>query len=222
MLPYAKLPTRSGEEPICEIFGLGQLKALVEQHADAAQVSALASELRQRLISGYGLSVVPAKVPDLQRGAALYAENCAACHGAEGRWDGPMAATLTPRPTDFTDVERYRERTLYGLYSTITHGLDGTAMPSWSRLPEADRWALAFHVGGLAAAKVAKGEPTPEQIQAITPEALTTRTPAEMERQMGAEGGRLVAWLRQHPDPLWHGGKGAAVDFASTKLEESR
>ena len=38
-----------------------------------------------------------------------------------------MKTTLEPPPTDFTDIARYPERTLYGLYSTITHGLDGTA-----------------------------------------------------------------------------------------------
>lgn len=35
-------------------------------------------------------------------GRALYAENCAVCHGDGGRGDGPAAAGLTPPPTDLT------------------------------------------------------------------------------------------------------------------------
>lgn len=37
--------------------------------------------------------------PDAERGAQLYAEACAACHGAAGLGDGPLArATATPAP----------------------------------------------------------------------------------------------------------------------------
>lgn len=215
-----ELPAGGGKEVIQT--RLQHLRDLVDNKADSSQVAAQASELRQLLISGYGLSVVPVKAPDLQRGAALYAENCAACHGAEGRGDGPMAATLDPRPTDFGDVGRYRERTLYGLYSTITHGLEGTAMQSWGSLPEADRWALAFHVGGFAATPLAQGEPPLEKVRGITREILTTRTPAEMETALGDKGTQLIAWLRLNPDSLWHGGKGSAIDYAIKTLGESR
>ena len=32
-----------------------------------------------------------------------YAARCASCHGPEGRGDGPLAASLAPRPRSFTD-----------------------------------------------------------------------------------------------------------------------
>ncbi len=35
-------------------------------------------------------------------GRALFAENCAVCHGETGRGDGPAAAGLTPPPNDLT------------------------------------------------------------------------------------------------------------------------
>lgn len=35
-------------------------------------------------------------------GRALYAENCAVCHGDTGRGDGPAAGGMRPAPTDLT------------------------------------------------------------------------------------------------------------------------
>lgn len=201
---------------------LQTLQSLVDRRADPKQVAALSAQLRQLLISGYGLSVVPHKAPDMVRGAKLYAENCAACHGQEGRGDGPMAVRLDPRPTDFTDAERYRERTLYGLYSTITQGIEGTAMQSWAKLPEVDRWALAFHVGGLAARKLIADQQPPAELSTVTPEMLTTRTPAELTAQLGEQGDLVIAWLRTHPESLWGSDKGAGVHFAIDQLEQAR
>src|SRR5512146_2480693 len=39
-------------------------------------------------------ALVPASAPDVQDGAALYAQNCAACHGDKGLGDGPQSMQL--------------------------------------------------------------------------------------------------------------------------------
>src|SRR3546814_8168194 len=70
--------------------------------------------------------------PDLARGAALYAQNCASCHGATGDGKGPSAAGLDPLPIAFTDAERADQRSLFGLYQVVTQGLEGTSMASRS------------------------------------------------------------------------------------------
>jgi mono/diheme cytochrome c family protein len=36
-------------------------------------------------------------------GKKLYAMNCAMCHGVKGGGNGPAAAAIKPRPTNFTD-----------------------------------------------------------------------------------------------------------------------
>lgn len=41
----------------------------------------------------------------LERGAEVYRINCVACHGPEGKGDGPSAATLDPPPRDHTNRE---------------------------------------------------------------------------------------------------------------------
>jgi mono/diheme cytochrome c family protein len=39
----------------------------------------------------------------VQSGRALYVRNCAACHGEEGRGDGPSATAFATKPADLTD-----------------------------------------------------------------------------------------------------------------------
>jgi mono/diheme cytochrome c family protein len=41
--------------------------------------------------------------PAIVAGRALYATHCAACHGAEGRGDGPSAAGLATKPANLTE-----------------------------------------------------------------------------------------------------------------------
>jgi high-affinity iron transporter len=61
-------------------------------------------------------------------GAAVYAAKCQACHGAEGRGDGPAARALPKPPRDFTNPEFWQTMTEARLRSAITQGLPGTIM----------------------------------------------------------------------------------------------
>ena len=40
----------------------------------------------------------------LERGGNLYQANCAPCHGAKGKGDGPAGGIFKPPPRDHTDV----------------------------------------------------------------------------------------------------------------------
>ena len=39
-------------------------------------------------------------------GKRLYRQYCASCHGEDGKGDGPVAATLTTKPTDLTQLAK--------------------------------------------------------------------------------------------------------------------
>jgi mono/diheme cytochrome c family protein len=44
------------------------------------------------------------EMPTRDDGAAVFAENCAICHGTGGRGDGAVAAKMRPRPADLTRI----------------------------------------------------------------------------------------------------------------------
>ncbi len=49
-------------------------------------------------------AAMPAMAQDVEHGGLLYGSLCAACHGPEGRGDGPMAAILDILPADLTGL----------------------------------------------------------------------------------------------------------------------
>ena len=59
---------------------------------------------------------------DPANGKALYAQYCASCHGATGRGDGPVAATLNPRPANHADHAFMATLSDEHLYQVISKG----------------------------------------------------------------------------------------------------
>jgi mono/diheme cytochrome c family protein len=62
-------------------------------------------------------------------GARIYTERCSACHGDQGRGDGPTAPALQPPPRDFGTAEFWKGRTTVDLRVVVKHGKPGTMMP---------------------------------------------------------------------------------------------
>ena len=218
-----RLPEQAGKNSL--FAQAQQLTELIDQRGSASEVAALTGTMRMALINNYQVTVVPRKVPDLQHGETLYSEHCAACHGAAGTGDGPLGRNLEPAPTDFTERERYRQRTLYGLYNTITQGVADTGMAGFGELSDHDRWSLAFYVGELAvnAEQRLAGETelTRQPDHALASlETLTVTTPAEAEQQYGAAGAALMAYLRSNPGKL--GGVATSpLQFSRERLADS-
>jgi high-affinity iron transporter len=108
-----------------------------------ARVRSLTAGLTERL--GITLDELPAQTPSLARGAEIYQANCAGCHGAVGRADGPQAAGLDPPPTNLADGAALGSVSPLDYYRRISIGTAGTAMPAFEgRLPAEDRWAVAL------------------------------------------------------------------------------
>jgi high-affinity iron transporter len=127
-----------------------ELRAAVDARASPGVVAEITARMTQVLLRSPALTSAPAAAPAPDTVTGIYAQQCAGCHGASGRGDGPaVTADMEPAPTDFTDAERARARSLYGLYNTITLGVEGTAMPPFDHLSADQRWALAFLVGAM-------------------------------------------------------------------------
>lgn len=197
------------------------LGGLVARKAPPSEVAVLTQRMRDALMQAYPVATTPRRVPDLARGKMLYQQSCASCHGAAGHGDGPAAASLEPPPIDFHDLTRARQRSLYGLYNTITLGVAGTGMASFSHLPDDDRWALAFHVGSLFAddAMLHAGAAAWENEDRLSLREAVTTAPLELlaTRPRALE---LSAWVRRHPEALFAGGPDP-LTTALAKLEES-
>jgi len=89
---------------------------------------------------------------DAEAGRAIYERWCAECHGTDGTGDGPAAASMLPRPRDFTQA-RYQVRTTGSgqlptdedMLRVLQNGLHGTTMPAWPNLSQQDRHnAIAY------------------------------------------------------------------------------
>jgi len=189
-----------------------------------AEIRSLTAAMRRSVISGFNVTTIPFQPPDLQRGAALYAEQCASCHGRSGNGAGPLAAGMDPSPVNFRDHDRYSQRTLYGLFNTITQGIAGTGMRSYDELRDEDRWALAFYVGQLAVGPPAQaGDPgaltgNPALQPLLDLQTLTTTTPAEAAGDYGDAGGQLMAYLRAHPAIVFS--QRSPLEFSQRRLND--
>jgi mono/diheme cytochrome c family protein len=77
-------------------------------------------------------------------GAKIFAEHCAQCHGedAQGKIDGKHV-----RPNLHAD--RVKQATPGELFWLLTNGSQKNGMPSWSRLPEPQRWQLITYLKTL-------------------------------------------------------------------------
>jgi high-affinity iron transporter len=180
-----------------------QLQSAIDSKAEPSAIAEITRRLRQGLMENANLVLTPRQPPDLQQGQALYQQHCALCHGMDARGDGPAAAGLDPAPIDFHDAKRAGRRSLFGLYNTITLGVEGTSMTGYSRLSDAQRWSLAFYVGSLyldpatsaAGDKVWGKQPVPLHL-------AVTLSPQELAARYD-NGQVLSAWLRTHPAVLF-------------------
>lgn len=214
----------AGQAP--ELVNMAEtLAAQVEQRAPPAQVAASATALRLALVDRFDIVTTPRRAPDLARARNLYAQHCAVCHGVDGQGDGPAATGLVPPPTDFQDAGRWGQRTLFGLYSTLSAGVDDTAMRGFIELSEAERWDLAFLVGRMAVTpQDAAAGSTVWQDGGAAADALgdlrtlLVTTPAEAEARFGTQGHALMAYLRSEPAALF---EGSPLAYARRALTDS-
>jgi high-affinity iron transporter len=186
-----------------------KLASMVADKAAAQTVAAAAVRLRWALIAAYRIPVAPATAPTLSEAPALYALHCASCHGTEGRGDGPAAKALDPAPANFHDAARMTSRSVYGLYSSISLGVQGTAMPAFAQLPDKDRWALAFHVAniGVPAERATRGEALWQKALSGTASpspfpdmsGLVNTSAEELRQRSGEDAVLLQDYLRAHP-----------------------
>lgn len=202
------------------------LRQRIEAKAPGEEVSRLATALRWEVIGAYNIAVAPKRAPDLRVGGQRYAALCASCHGPQGRGDGPAAKNMDPPPANFHDASRMSQRSVYGLYSTISLGVGGTPMPAFRQLSDDERWALAFYVASLGAdsAQVARGRALWQEGKGASLFAdlrdVATATAADVGQRQGDDARAVLAFLKSRPQALKVSGEGP-IEMTQRLLDES-
>ncbi len=199
---------------------------LIADKGDSAKISQGARDLQRSLIKAYRIQIAPVRAPDLSNAATLFQSNCAACHGVAGDGKGPKAAALEPRPTNFQDHARQFERSVYGLYNTISLGVEGTSMQAFGNLRADERWALAFYVSQFVSTDDERdqGGQLWERpgMRTLFPglSDLVGATPAETLR-VGVSAYQLLAYLRAHPAIIPSQDSTSPLAIATAKIRAS-
>ncbi|MBI5762520.1 MAG: c-type cytochrome [Planctomycetes bacterium] len=129
--------------------------------------------------------------PIVARGQALFARQCAICHGEAGDGAGKFAYLMNPRPRNFK-LGKFKLSTTQNqvpsdddLMRTISRGMPGSAMPPWGHLPIADLQALVQYVRQIWSdavradlqSQVAAGELKGDEVSAQLATATTPGAP---------------------------------------------
>ena len=77
-----------------------------------------------------------------EAGRPLYLRYCAACHGRQGRGDGPVAPALGEKPTDLTQIAATND----GQFplQTVVEAIDGTRTVRAHGVSEMPVWGEVF------------------------------------------------------------------------------
>lgn len=104
------------------------------------------------------VEVFPASAPDVNSGAAIYAEKCAPCHGPTGQGDGPQAAQLPVSVPALGRAEVAFGKSPAQWYQIVTQGNLQSFMPGFTSLTDQQRWDVVAYALSLSASA--------EQVQA--------------------------------------------------------
>ena len=129
------------------------------------------------------------------QGEQLYQENCAACHGENGKGAGPQSSGFANQMPNFTDLEWIAETSNQELQMAIADGISPN-MPSFSEtLTEDQRWAIVSFLRSLTFVdQSVSAEPTdlPFAESPETPEGTEEPTPMSETSEAGLVTGELV------------------------------
>jgi len=204
----------------------GELVRHIERKAAGTEVALLTEQMRDVLLRAYSVTVAPRQTPDLAKGAKLYEAQCTGCHGMDGHGKGPLAKGLVPAPADFHASARQEQRSVYALFNAISLGVQHTAMQGYAQtLSEEERWALAFHVSNFLAsdedrrAGAVLWSEEKYRTYFIGLRQVTSLSPRQTVTDFGADGAKVLAWLRSKPSSLVS--KESPLAFSARLMDES-
>jgi putative copper resistance protein D len=99
----------------------------------------------------YRKTPVPFDTISIGNGSALFAENCVACHGLQGKGDGVMAKSFAKPPVDMLTEPHTAKHTAGDFFHWLTFGIPDTGMPVFGdKLSEEDRWDVVNYLHAMS------------------------------------------------------------------------
>jgi mono/diheme cytochrome c family protein len=160
----------------------------------------------------------------VENGKAIYAKNCAGCHGTEGRGDGPLADALPEKPTDFTDSAMVGDHTEGELFYKTKKGV-GDYMPGFeSQLTDEEMWHVINYLRSIEVSDAGAEKPASEDTEQAVPmktrpEVVTLKNPIPKDNIAFTAGEEIYGLYcyRCHGE----GGKGNTGNYAKSVLSEA-
>jgi mono/diheme cytochrome c family protein len=85
---------------------------------------------------------------NIAAGRALYNQNCASCHGTDGKSRTQTAGAMKVRPTNLTG-RMMQSRKDGDIYWVIANGISRSGMPAFKKLTTNQRWQVTLYVKHL-------------------------------------------------------------------------
>lgn len=83
----------------------------------------------------------------IAKGKELYNTNCASCHGAAGKGDGPAGAALNPKARNFSATDGWTNgREFTGMWKTLQEGIAKNGMAAYDVIPADQRVGLIYYI----------------------------------------------------------------------------
>jgi mono/diheme cytochrome c family protein len=140
-------------------------------------------------------ALYPAAAPDVQKGAAIFAEKCAPCHGIAGLGDGPQSMQLPVTVPGIGLPEVARQAAPADWFKIVTQGnLDRFMPPFVGSLNDQDRWDVVAYAMTLhtTAGQLARGQ---SLVEADCPQCAAAF--GDLKRMAALSDAGLVQLLRK-------------------------
>ncbi|HUI11453.1 MAG TPA: c-type cytochrome [Bacteroidota bacterium] len=136
-----------------------------------------------------GAPLAPASTPESVRaGEAVFFEYCSGCHGRRADGRGPESLNLDPRPQNLRNAQFVRHLSDDRMYTSVSGGVRGTAMPAWElELSAEKRWNVIHYIRSLTADDTIS-VPNGIAHQAVDPAA---KNPLPLDDANASAGGKI-------------------------------
>jgi len=123
--------------------------AMIATGAAALMGAADGSWLRRVPANDHGrVNPLPNPTSAAEAGSHLYATSCAKCHGEQGQGKGSRPAVVSARVAGASDGD---------LAWLLRNGNTWKGMPSWSVMPDSERWQLVAYLRSINASAKTHG-----------------------------------------------------------------